>query len=194
MKRIAFIPLAAVLLAATVVIVSCEKTVPSVSSGNVQHQPLAYLGASNWNTLYYFGTPDGFGNCYAPCGFCHATPWQHGYMPNGNDPENNEALCEISVMNDNRLLVSVDLRDVGEIYTNEIMASERLNVSTFTAFPQDVVDAACDEVSIPHWGGPVGMTAGNYPVAIESTQADARLEIEGTYDSATGWSWACFVR
>jgi hypothetical protein len=197
MKRIAFFPLAVVLFATAAAVVSCEKTMPTApSSGSGLHnEPNGlYVGGNNWNTLWYFGTPDGNGGCVRPCGFCHASPWQFGYQPNGNDPENNEALCEISVINGEVLLVSVDLSDIGDSYVNEITSSQRLDVATFTPFPQDIVDAACDEVSVPHWGGPVGMTAANYPVIIESTAADARLEIEGTYDSGSGWSWVCYVR
>lgn len=197
MKRKIFIPLAAFVLISSAVIVSCEKNnSPAPSSGTTGSQsgPLSFLGGNNWNALYYFGTPDGFGNCYRPCGYCHSTPWPMGYAPNGNDPENNEALCEISVITGDHLLVSVDLSDVGDFYVNEIMSSEHLDVATFTTFPQDVVDAACDEASIPHWGGPVGIVAGSYPVQIESSAGDARLEMEGTHDAATGWSWVCYVR
>jgi len=194
MKRTAFIPLATVLVVAAIVIASCEKTVPhSPATPGAANVSARYVGGHNWNTLWYFGTYD-YSGCVTPCGMCHTSQLQNGYVPNGDDPQNNEALTEISVMAGNRLLVSVDLSDVGEYYVNDIMTTGHLNVSTFGAFPQDVVNAACDAASIPHWGGPVGMTAAHYPVAVESTAEDARLEIEGTYDSATGWSWMCFVR
>jgi hypothetical protein len=125
---------------------------------------------------------------------CHASPYQIGYEPNGDDPNNNVALGEISVINGRTLLISVDLSDVGNYYVNDILTTGHYNVSRFTAFPQDVVNAACDAVGVPHWGGPVGITGGNYPVHIESTGGDARLEIEGTHDAATGWSWVFYVR
>jgi hypothetical protein len=197
MKKTALIPLAAVLVIACIAIVSCQKELPVQSSANGPVTSTAvqrYIGGSNWNTLYYFGTYDSFYGCITPCGFCHATPTQIGYVPNGDDPDNNEALAEISVINGGTLLVSVDLSDIGNYYVNDIVTTGQYNVSRFTSFPQDVVNDACDAVGVPHWGGPVGISAGNYPVHIESTGGDARLEIEGVYDGATGWSWQFFVR
>lgn len=194
MKRVAFIPLAAILLITAVV--SCNKTTlpaPTAAAQNENTGPLAYIGARNWNTLFYFGTPTEFG-CQAPCGFCHATPWQIGYQPNTNDPNNNEALTEISVSPDGVLLVSVDLNGVGNYYVNDIISSQHFRVAQFTAFPQNVIDDACDDAGIPHWGGPIGIAAGNYPVNVEATGGDIRLEIEGVVDGAGELSWTFFVR
>jgi hypothetical protein len=196
MKRTVFIPLAAVLLITAATIISCEKSTPPGPSANLtgtEVGPLAYLGGNNWNILYYFGTPD-YSGCVTPCGLCHMTPSQSGYLPDGNNPDNNEALGEISVIGGNRLLISVDLSDVGAYYVNDILTTGQFNVSTYTEIPQDVIDAACDRVGVPHWGGPNGIAAANYPVHIESTAGDARLEMEGTNDAGTGWSWICYVR
>ncbi|CAN5894796.1 hypothetical protein BH11BAC7_BH11BAC7_08970 [soil metagenome] len=195
MKRTAaFIPLAVILLITAVV--SCKKTpppAPSPTSQTISSGPLSYIGARNWNTLFYFGTPYD-GGCVQPCGFCHATPWQIGYMPNTNDPDNNEALTEISVSRDGLLLVSIDLTGVGNYYVNEMHASQHFNVDRLGVFPQEVINAACDAAGIPHWEGTVGMAPGNYPISIESSAPDARLEIEGVNDGAGDWSWTCHIR
>ncbi len=193
MKRIAFIPLAVILLVTAVV--SCTKTPPPSpsSSQNVSTGPLAYFGGNNHNILYYFGTPFNDG-CRRPCGGCHVTSLQIGYQPNTNDPENNEALAEISVMSNGKLLVSVDLNGVGQYYVNDIITTQHFTVAQALAFPQSVIDQACDRAGVPHWGGPVSMQAGNYNVGVDGSGNTSRFEIEGTYNAASGWTWTCFVR
>ena len=193
MKRtVLFIPLTVIALVAA--ITSCQKSLPpSPASAKPTVQPQAYLGAGNWNTLYYFGTPDGFGSCYQPCGFCHATPWQRGYQPNTSDPENNEALAELSLMNDGKLLLSVNLSGVGNVYVHDVRTTGEFHVAADTYLPQSVVDNVCDAAGVAHWDG-VLVHAGTYPVNIESTADDSRLEMEGSYTADNGWSWAFFVR
>ncbi len=196
MKRTAaFIPLAVILFITA--IVSCTKNPPpSPSSQNATQGPLAYFGGNNWNTLYYFGTPDSYYGCVTPCGMCNIALRPAGYNPNTNDPENNEALAELSAMSNGHLLISVDMHGIGNYYLNDIITTQRFNVAVDRIIPQELVDAARNgpPVSVPGWGGPVGIIAGNYPVNIDPEGTNSRFEIEGTYAEAAGWSWEFSLR
>ncbi len=193
-RRTLLAPLVAVLLLAEAV--SCSKSSPAGPAAPVQPAgpgPLAYLGGNNWNTLFYFGTyVSSLGGCTTPCGFCHATPWEMGYNPETGDPDNNKARAEITVTPSATLLVSVDLAGIGNYYVNDIVSTGQFSVAADTELPQSVVDEACDAGGIPHWGGPILVTRGDYPVTIDADWS--RLELEGTFDQATGWSWTCYLR
>jgi hypothetical protein len=117
------------------------------------------------------------------------------YTIDTSDPDNNEALAEMSVLPNGHLLVSTDLTGLGHYYVNDILSTGRFTVSVDSEIPQELVDAACDQAHVPHWGGPVGIAAGNYRVNIEPDGDNSRLEMEGTYDEASrSWLWTFDVR
>lgn len=190
MKRKAvFLPLALLMLS-----LSCQRQPPPSPASPSSHATgsLAFIGNPDRYALWYYGTPTEVG-CRQPCGYCHMTPMQSGWEPSTGDPDNNVAATEVSITSAGHLLFSADLTGLGSYYLNELVNSGHFDVSADNELPQTVIDAACDYAGVAHFNQPVTLPAGTYPV-INSGGGNSYFQMEGTYDSVTGWTWQFSVR
>jgi hypothetical protein len=185
MKRtLAFIPLTAIMLIAAVV--ACNKVAPpapatpaghstSVNGSNAKQIPKA------WDVA--FGKTK---ECFYGRGACLISPTTM-ITPGGN-----EAYADGDVTADGHLLLSVHLDMLDPVITNELIATQQFEFDHEVVIPQDGLNELCDAQvpSIPHWGGPVGISVGTYPLPVTNGAADQILEMEGTFDpAANSWSW-----
>jgi hypothetical protein len=181
MKKVSMISLTALLLAA--VTVGCQKTVPQPSS----NCSTGISGATARSVPNVMVAEIGTGmNCVPGNGICTIEGFR---ILRGSDE------CGITgdITPAGHLLLTANCGSLNPISWDKFLTTGICKLNADIVLPQDAVDAICDgqTPSIPHWGGPMGIAAGDYPITINNGGADKRLEIEGTYDSTDGsWSWA----
>jgi hypothetical protein len=190
MKRtLAFIPLTVIALIATVV--ACNKVAPpapspmgnstnSINGSNAKQIPKA------WDVA--FGRTKG---CHFGPGGCLINESTAIIVPGGQN-----AAADGDITASGHLLISVHLDMLHPAIVNELIATQQFEFDHEVIIPQHTLDALCDHQtpSIPHWGGPVGIQVGNYPLPVTNGAADQILEMEGTYDSAANsWSWEFWI-
>jgi hypothetical protein len=186
MKRtLAFLPLAVVVLVAATV--ACNKVIPTVpttpagnsttvNGSNAKQIPKA------WDVA--FGRSK---ECFYGSGGCLISTTTAMVVPGGQ-----EALADGDITPDGHLLLSVHLDMLDPAIKNELIATQQFVFDHDVVIPQDGLNELCDKQnpSIPHWGGPVGISVGTYPLPVFNGGADQILEMEGIYDSASNsWNW-----
>jgi hypothetical protein len=188
MKRtLAFIPLTAIMLIAAVV--ACNKVAPpapspagnsnSINGSNAKQIPRA------WDVA--FGRTKG---CHFGTGGCLITETAM-VVPGGN-----EAAADGDITADGKLLLSVHIDMLDPVIANELIATQQFEFDHEVVVPQGMVNHLCDiqDPAVPHWGGPISIQVGNYPLPVTNGAADQILEMEGTYDpAANSWSWEFWI-
>jgi hypothetical protein len=188
MKRsLAFIPLTAFVIIAAVV--ACNKVAPpapspagnsnTINGSNAKHIPKAWEAAFGKTKECFFGS-----------GGCWFSP------PTAIVSGGNQAYVDADISANGHLLMSIHLDMLDPVIVNELIATQRYEFDHDVVLPQDLVDALCDaqDPAVPHWGGPISIPTGSYPLPVNNGGADQRLEIDGIYDPAVNsWSWEFWI-
>jgi hypothetical protein len=168
-------------------VVACNKVVPPAPSTPAANS--TNLNGSNakqipqaWDVA--FGKTKA---CFSGTGGCLINPVTAMVVPGGN-----EALADGDITPDGHLLLSVHVGMLDPAITNELIAKRQFEFDHEVVIPQDGLNELCDRQnpSVPHWGGPVSIQVGNYPLPVINGGADQILEMEGIYNAASeSWSW-----